>query len=433
MSNIIGRWERTRIIGPNSISPSYYWDKKWNKLIPVEKDRFFQTPEGIWIPHVCGSSSNDGWNYQYGMRMGFEILTQTAGGSAYDTINLDSNYTYGSAGDAIGWRYTPAFDKTLNSWFYFVSFQNGSPGALTFEIREDDGSSDPGTTNPLSTTDTPSGLGWNELTGLSTSLTAGTTYWFIIGDAAGSASDYNRVAKNSTWANNTRQIPSQFLMNLATTAGWTSKFSSNAFKSPIIVLNFSDNTSFGFPFTESSNPTNNDSQKGLYIDGMNVDVDIFGVLFGDTALTTSQFSAVNIWENTDGPSGTPFATSSNPFVTSSGIYGAFFTKSYPRLTGSTPYRIVLEFSAASSATPESLGIGTVNGGGTTRLTAAFPGAGNWYWTEDNSGSWSDSTSAFPRIFIMIDDFQATSSGAGGSSNTNRSYPVFPTERSYPTL
>lgn len=429
--NYIGRWERTRILGPNGLSPSYFWDRKWNTLMPVEKDRFFQTKDGIWLPHVRGSASNDGWNYQYGMRMGFEQLTLTAGSAAYNTVNLDSNYVYSSAGDAIGWRYTCHESKTLNNWFYFLAAIVGSPSTLTLEIREDDGAGAPGSTVTATTTDTPSVAGWNEKTGLSVSLSAGTTYWFIAADTGGGATDYFRLAKTSSWASDTRQIPTEFLMGLFTSNGWGTISTTDAFNCSLIVLNFSDGSSFGFPLTESSNPTNNDSQKGLYLDGMDVDVDIYGVLFGDSGLSSSAFSAVNIWANDDGPSGTPFATSSNPLYGTTTIFGAYFTKSYPRLAVSTPYRIVLDLASASSSTPERMGIGTVNGGGESRLRAALMGQGGWYWTEDDSNSWSDTTIEIPRIFLMIDDFQPNAAGGGGGSSNARNYPTLPTGRSYP--
>jgi hypothetical protein len=424
--NIIGRWERVRFIGSEGCSDPYFWDRKNNTIVPTERGRFWRSPEGLLYPHIRGGVSTDSWDHSpFGFRLGFEDLFAS---TSIGNHQLNSNYSFGVGGDAVSWRYVRAVTKTLDSWFYRINTISGSPGALTVEIREDDGAGLPGATVALSTTDTPSGtLGWNEITGLSVSLTAGTTYWFILGDAAGGVSDNYRVNTITNWQVN-RQIPAQFYMAATTTNGFTSITPSA--NSPVSVLAFSDSTSWGAPIVGSANPTSNTSQRGLYMDGMNVDFDLFGVLVGDTNINT--FSEVQIWKGVSGPSGTPFATSSNELLTtSSNIIGVYFTKSFPRLVANNAHRIVVEWSSANGTTPERLQIGTVNGGGSSRLTRAFPGGGKWYWTEESGGVWVDTTDEYPRMLLMVDDF--TPDGGAAAAGNQRSFPILPDDRVFPVL
>jgi hypothetical protein len=429
--NIIGRWERCRYVDRHGLGSSYFLDRKWNTFIPVDKDRWFQSPQGKWYPIVSGGAgSRGGWNQGYGFISNYLDMENTVSSSSVLTSN---NYAFGVGGNAAGWRIILPQAKTLSSWFYRIQQITGSPGDLTLEIRTDDGTSArPSSTTVLSTTHTPNAaIGWNELGGLSTSLSADTIYWFIIGDAAGSGGNNRRVSTFLAGPGDGTTNPGSMNLVTVTTNGWTTNPAASS-GPPMNVLYFSDGTAWGNPFSTFAEPTNDGDQKGFYIDGFPTDVRLFAVTFG--AGTPTDPVGINIWSGVTGPAGSPFSSSTISYNTFSTTVPAAFgwTEPFPLLAARSPYRIVMDFGAGTSnGVPDILQFGTVHGGGESRMALAIPGQGNWYYTEEDGVVWSDSVQEFPRMGLFIDDFSPTG-GIPPISNT-RDYPLIPSQRAYPLI
>jgi hypothetical protein len=430
--NIGGIWERCRYIDAHGIGPAYFLNKRKQTLTPVDGRRWVQTSKGLWFPCVAGgAASRGGWEQGFGQ---FTKYFDMETADSLQNHQLNSNYTYNSAGDAIGWRVFFPFAKTVSSIFYRINTITGSPGALTFEIRNDNGTQPmrPGSTTLLSTTDTPSAtLGWNEITGLNTALFADTIYWLVVGDPAGSVSDHYRVNTFFDGPSSNSKNPGSFSMVITSTDGFSTAPSAGSATQPSFVLYFSDDTAWGNPLVVSTEPTNDADQKGLYIDGWGVDVRLFAVTFGDGTPTTP--TDVKIWVSTSGPSGTPFSTSDIQYNIASATVPAGFgwTQPYPVLAANTPHRIVIDFSGGSGGVPDRLNFGTVNGGGESRMAKAMPGAGEWYWTEENGAVWDDDTEAIPRLGLFIDDF--TPDGGAAPIQNTRDFPNIPDNRVFPLV
>lgn len=436
--NIGGRWERCRYLDAQGPGAAYFIDKKWNKFIPVKEDRWFQSLEGLWYPHMRGgATSTPGWE-QGSAHMGGFLEMETNG--TLSTTVFDSNYVYGTSGDSNARMFFIGQSKTINSIFYYVSAIDGSPGALTIEIRDQNtgspagDSNSPGTTVLFTTTDTPSGVGWNEITGLTHVPTVDATQWLVLGDLAGDGTNKYTVGIKLNGASALASFPDSFHRVMTTTNGYTS-VSNATFGSPMYVLYFSDGTAYGNAFSAQSAPANTNTQKGLYIDGWSADVKLYAVTFGDGVPTDPV--GINIWQGSTGPAGgSPFRASDIAyFENSTNAPRAFgFTQPFPTLAASTPYRIVVDVTGGTSnGVPDRFDIGTVNGGGDARIKKAMsPGQGAWYWTEDISSAWSDTETAIPRMGFFVDDWTPdTSSVSSGVRNfplisDSRSFPVPPT-------
>jgi hypothetical protein len=419
MAFIGGRWEKTRYISEEGISDPFFWDRKCNKLIPADKDLWWKSKDGIWYPIVSGGVDLGGWNQPVGLRMLYEDMDTSA---TLANHLLNSNFVVNTSGDGVAFAGAIPEDKTLSSWFYRVNTITGTPGVVTVYIQTDNGSGVPDGSNLFTTTSNPSAtLGWHEITGINLALTAGTIYWFMIGDTAGDGSNNYRIntANNALGLN--RNIPSSFFVGGNTASGFSGGMTRSG--NPTVVLYFSDGTAVGSPLAQFANPTNNALQRGLLISGMNVDFELFAVVLGQGNGGTD-LTGINIWQSTTGPSGSPFASSDKVLVNSSNQrVGGVFKKPFPKLLASTQYRIVSNWGSANGDIPDKHDFGTVTGGGESRMAKAMIGGGSWYWTEESGGVWVDDTEAFPRIGLWISDF-LTTGGAGGAGNT-RAFPIIP--------
>lgn len=426
---IIGRYEKVSIWYPHSgkITAPYILDKKQQLLKPAEDRYWWKSPEGIWLPTVAGGVGND---FSGGSGSGIIIGPTELDGSVFSPVvhNLDSAYTAGSAGDAVGFRFNMTENKTLTDVYFSIFGYLGTAANvndINIEIYGHDavnnkpdygsGALATGSVDPSSV----SGA-WITLGSLSVSLTAGNYYWFVVGDADGNTTDRARLT-HSTTTDNSGQVPWYSRLSAATTTnGWTSVILLQT-NTACFVIGFSDGSALGFPFLGITAAASDTNQKGLLLNnGFTGNARIYGVVQNDA---DNNMDSVNIWEGSSGPSGTPFAQTSvfvRSSVSSAAVKGGFiFTGTKPLLSAGTTYRIVFQPGASAVDGPDVFDVGSVSD---ANIRAAFPGGGDWYSTVESGGSWSDDQDTFPMIGIMIDSIEP-SSGGGGETTPGRSFPT----------
>lgn len=164
------------------------------------------------------------------------------------TVALDSAYVYGTSGDAFGAAFLITYDGTLTDFWFLPGAKTGtgSPdGNLNWEIRSGFGNQNykPGTTVISSGTISCAALTadtWYKVTGLSVSLSAGTHYMLVIGDADGNGTNYTTInygSRVTSAVTNVRDV------NI-TTDGWATA-GTLSLGAPHFAFKFADGTIFG--------------------------------------------------------------------------------------------------------------------------------------------------------------------------------------------
>lgn len=313
---LVGRHHRVRGVGPWGITPSAVLSYPVAQGAPRlrryrDEDWAYDARSGLVLPALRGGS---GWRASAeftspNIGLGALTLTQT-------TLPLDSAYTYNSAGDAIAAMLPMPATRTLNGVYTFITGYTGTTPAnvndLDVEVRNH-GASKPGTTLHASGSINPaSATGWVVVTGLSFSMVAGTIYWAIVADADGNGTDYATVLRNTTSVLDLR-MRSQAMQ---TTDGWATVITAGQAQASL-VLAFADGTAYGWPYTVAATPSNNTNRRGFNISqGFSGDCRFYGMFLTQGNNLTGG-SGLEVWEANSGPSGTPFASTSLPFLTGS--------------------------------------------------------------------------------------------------------------------
>jgi len=333
-------------------------------------------------------------------------LLGTSAGSTPTNVALDSNYVNGTGGDAISMRFQPQEAHTLDTIYFFISSYTGTAanvndidGELRTGTQTAPTNGAPGLVEAARTVNPASATGWIQVTGFTSALTAGTVYWAIVGDPDGGITDLANVTSRYDYDSQDlfpmQQFTSTNGFTTAPTAGTTP---------PCIVLKFSNGDAAGMPFANTATYTIGTNQRGLYITSFDVQTTIY-MISSQTA--SNNLSGAQIWQGTDGPSGTTFGETTT-LANSTAVGGALFLSPFPSLAAATAYRIVWTVSGAVVA-PTKAAIGT---GTDATLRSAMKGKGNMYWTNANAGVWADDINGMPLMGIYIDDFVVAAGGGG---------------------
>ena len=310
------------------------------------------------------------------------------------TFVLDTAYTYGSAGKAVGFRFIAPVTANLTDIYFFSTAIAGTPGNLLAEVRNYGASTTVPGTLITSESIAPAGAAskWLRAT-LSTpaALTQGTGYWISIGDAAGSGTNKSTLLSRGGTISSSASY--NFLNALTTTNGWSTGTSTTTVGT--LVLKFSDGTLMGAPYTTTAAYASSALERGFYLNNLNERITVSGVTWANTS---ANFNAFKIYDAATAPGGTALLSVAIP--ASAAAIGALFFDPYT-LAGNTAYRIVLGFGAAETG-PNYANI--EDAGTFADLLLAGALAGNAYaCIDDGAGGWTDTTSDFPLMALFLED------------------------------
>jgi hypothetical protein len=406
--HLIGQVAQVRMVGARGVMgpPLHLHTSKsrYGVLSPFPHCEWHQTRQGVWmpVPEVWGGTGISGaWQFQ---RAFFGDYQQAA--SATSTQNLSNTYTFGSAGNTGGGRFRLSAAKTLTAIYFNISAYGGTPANVTdvlVELRNDT-SNKPGSTVHATASPNPnSATGWISSGAISFAASAATTYWAVIAKGtSGGATDFATMVLRLTAGVNSLIDFIGDKMAADSTNGWsTTSIRAN----PASICLTDGTVTIGNPFISTANATSSTNRKGLLISGLTEQLKIMGMI---SASSSANFSGIELWSGSGGPSGSPDATGTNQFLDGSSIQPGYFFSTPQTLAKSTQYRLVLTCSAAATA-PRKQQIGT---GANADLRAAMQGGGSWYWTEANATTdWSnDDTNSWPQVAVIIEDQVAISTG-----------------------
>lgn len=402
--HLIGRWEKVRALGPHGWGQPWILDQKWGQLLPYRHDQWWRSPDGVWVPVVQGGIAGMSALRQR-PRMEVGILADVG----HFTRTFSTNYVSGTSGTASGARISLPVQKTLQDVYWCISSYTGNAALVTtldFELRT--GTSSGPTTSAGGLVETITGVnpasatGWIKVSGWSSVLSAKTYYFLIAGDADGNGTN-NAVVYT-------------YFGNFLSWHDWMAVYTANGFQSTsrvsyasISALVCDDDTAYGCPFNSRTASAANALQYGLYIDGVLAPIKLFGL---QTSTGCTNMSGCKVYPATEAPDGTAITngTATDPFVGQATTYTFARFTTPPTLDALTPYRIVYTFSG-SATRPGYYSIGT---GSDANLQSLMVGGGGWYKTEEAAGPvWSDDTSAYPEMMLLLEDVGTADAGSGG--------------------
>jgi len=408
--HLIGQLDQCRLMGSTGIlgPPLYLHRSKARSglLTPCPHVEWHRTRQGVWlpVPEIWGGAGISG-SAQF-QRVFFGDGSQST--STQATQALSNTYTYNSAGNVGGGRLRFLTAKTINNLYFHITAYTGTAANVNdidVELRNDS-SNKPGATTHISTTKDPaSATGWINVSGLSFAASADTSYWVSIGDADGSGTDFATILLGLSTGLGTGDVLIGDKQRADSTNGWSTT-TLRTTGGGAFVLTFSDNTSFGMPFSSVANSTSSTNRRGLLMNSLTETVKLLGMTCGNGS---ANLSGVELWSGAGGPSGSADATGTHElFALGASTNVGFFFATPQTLAKATQYRIVYTYSA-SATTPRKQSIGT---GADSNLKAAMQGGGSWYWTEANGTTdWSnDDTSSWPQVAVVIEDQIAVAAG-----------------------
>jgi hypothetical protein len=181
-------------------------------------------------------------------------------------LALDSNYIYGTSGDALGGTFVLDEDRTLTE-FYFVASAKQGTGAINWEIRSGFGAAN---NKPGSLVSGATGTvnfsaitvdNWTKVSGLSINLSKHVYYTIVLGDADGSTSNF------VTLRTNVRQATSSLFAgsHISTADGFATAGTSTNYPA-VLAAKFSDGfVCAGAPIRATSSLTSNVVLRGIKI------------------------------------------------------------------------------------------------------------------------------------------------------------------------
>lgn len=328
------------------------------------------------------------------------------------TLALDSDYTYGSAGDAVGHRSPMIAAKTFDTIYFYVSSYTGTAANVNdilVSVRNDS-SDKPGSTLHDSVSKDPgAATGWIAASGFTFGGSANTVYWIVVADPDGGSTDAGASYATVGVRVNNFAMPQEEMRKSGTVTNGFATTVATAAASQFVVK-FSDGTVIGNPYASSASSTSSTNKRGWFIsNGFTAALSVYGFV---SAGGIANCDSALILEGTAAPDDTVARTFSVqlPSTSEVGYVGTPYT-----CPAQTPESFV--FNYASSATgPAKLQIGT---GVDANLRKAMLGGGSWYWREENQtpnpDDWSnDDQDSSPRASILIED-QVESAAAAAAS------------------
>lgn len=283
-------------------------------------------------------------------------------------IALDSNYVFGTSGDALGGTFMLPEDMTLTDFWFVASAKagNGSPDSgggvyvLDWEIRSGLGRGvnySPGSVALVASGTIPcSGITVDTLCKVtpasSVSLTKGVFYTLIIGDVNGSG-----TTDMTTIRNNTRNACKSVMANsIETTNGWSSAGTQGSY-APNFVLKFSNGfVCSGSPLRGQTSLSSNTNLRGIKLTLPNSGpslvwsgIDVYaGSIGGHTIYLMSGASQPQdigsaLWSHTF-PSGITYSNSQS-------LTPYWFPEPLPKMVGGNSYYLVISPGITGTATP----------------------------------------------------------------------------------
>lgn len=416
--HLIGRYHRLRAWTPlyERLGAPLLYDTKWSALQPFGGAEWWRSPRGIWHQVQDLVRDQRGVVGLNGLSSAFPVFIGPAGdeSASPETFALNTAYTAGSAGRASGHSfYCPRADTISSVYFWINAFVGTAANVndINLEIRSDNGSIAPNTgvaALATATKDPASATGWHQFASVNLAVSAGTRYWAIVGDADGNGTD------SATLSNRNANGNTSWLINQShsTTAGWTSKTLDQ--RTSMLVVVFASGIAVGWPFQTTVTVPNNTKQRGLLVSGFTEQLSILGAC-GSQAISGT--GAFNVWQGSDGPTGSPVATGSAKIFGPGGtnLAGVMLSAPYT-LAKATQYRLVLSGST-NSIIVRAMKVGTVSSGSAADLLQAAQGKGAWYYTEERTSpnDWgNDDTTALTNLTLFVDDQVAAAGGGSGS-------------------
>jgi len=428
---ICPRYERARWwnVASNRLSPSVIFDTKKQKLTPHNKDVWYEYARKQ-LPSFSGSTQ---WKFYEPQPIMLGII-EPGQALATTNINLSSNYTAGSAGNAIaGFRWNGIDSPITDVYFYIPSFTGTAANVndVLVEIRSYDLTSNlPLLTAPgllgSGVVDPGGTAGWAHLSGLSISPTYLVRFYVIIGDPDGNGTDFAVVTSLVN-------IPTQFPLtdatargaygggSITTTGGFASAntFSTTGVSSHVLVR--ANGGVEGQSIVAAANHTSNSVKRGLYVGDVPFSFKLFSMSHGSSS--TGNLVGYVFDEDTL-PAGSPLFTSSNELDTNAGtgLIGVSFARPFPDIHINNAYRFVFDPSG-NTTNPVRLTMGT--GSFDDNLRKARPGYGEWYYTDEDGGSWTDTEDELPNMGLLIEDISDEEAELTVPSG-QRTFPRVPT-------
>ena len=266
----------------------------------------------------------------------------TGGASAAALTNA---YAFGVSGSVAAMRFIATKNCVLTDYYYATANNTGTPtGALTVEVRNASATNNLPGSLIISQAHTPTQNAWNRVTFTTpVAMTANTVYYIIVGDAAGNATNYYRVWQtNGGFAATLGGAENRWWGQVTTANGFATVGSLTA-AGNVGILRFADGTYRGMLNNGGGTPASNTLKRGMYIEELEADIEVSGVSVG----TGTSWSGVEIFDASQGPRSTPLYQVSCTADNRNQLVVHFPTPF--RLRAGKSYRVVLTFSAASSA------------------------------------------------------------------------------------
>lgn len=302
-------------------------------------------------------------------------------------ITLSSNYTYNSAGIAVGFKFLVPADDYLTDVYFICTAKTGSPGALRCELRGMLSVNQPSSTLLLTDNVTPAGAAkWVRWT-LSTpqALSRNNGYFVVAGDTAGSAGNSWQIERSPGVSGSCQALS---VIGCSTTTGWASGNTTGS-NAGCCVLRFASGRVMGQPMSGTGILGNATVKRGLLIAGITAPIYAIGMYMGSSGPFASASDRGQIYGGSQGSGETP-AVADEP-CTASGILAApqllWFKKPAILLPGMR-YRAVVSCANSNS------------GGGAIQIPgdgASYPdlinslcyGTGKIIGTTSSGGGWAD--------------------------------------------
>lgn len=338
-------------------------------------------------------------------------------GSSISTIGtplaLDSNYVFGTSGDAIAGQFVLPEDLTLTDFWFVASAKTGTgstDGNINWEIRSGLGRGvnfSPGSTLVVSGTIAVSGITadtWTKVTlGTPQALSKGVFYSLIIGDADGDGTNYITIRNHTRSASCSLFAASQ----LQTADGWATAGSINT-HSATLALKFSNGfVCAGSPIRATSTLTNNQVLRGVKItlpaggpaliwSGFQVFSAalsgwVCGILKG-AASVPSDYPSGALWTNT--------LPADVNYSNSQAAMQYFFPETMPRLVGGETYYLLFKPNANATVPAKT----TAWSGMDSNLRKLL--SGHWgidcsFVVEASSSTWTEDADATAAIALLM--------------------------------
>lgn len=319
---------------------------------------------------------------------------------------LNTAYAFGGGSDrSVGLRFVSPVTGTLDKVYVFTNASAGTPGNLTLELRAMSTATVPTSGTPIAT-QSAAWVGANKwmqcVFGSPGSVVKNSAYFITIGNADASPTvNYPTVLQGYGGPSPGGTFLERF-KSVSTTNGWTT--GSVDFRSPVIVLVFSDGTVWGSPYTTSVNNAGA-LRRGIKIDPLTYSIGLTGAGISPlTSCTTLEF-----YEGATVPGGTLMRTAD----TLSADNRTLSQIAIPEivLPPSIAHRIVLTVSVASAA-PGCWQIQDY--AAFSDVPLAGLAQGKIYSTKDDgAGGWTDEPDKLPRMDIVVSRYGESS---GGSSD-----------------